>query len=294
MRDIGRFALTSRRSSAIWPSPASTPFPCWRISESSFPGRKVDKDVFGFLWNNWWIYHAIIHLHTKPYVTNYIFSPWPLDLRLHTFGLLYGLLSIPAMPILGPVAVLNAQLFLTIVLNGYSSFRLTHYLTGNASVGFLSGLVVASTPAIDFHLDAGRPSCAALWPAVCVLYFGLRLLETRRASVAVALALSVTATLMADQQITLFCALWVVVLSGHLVLTRGREVMDTRFSALAAAVLLVSALPAYLLYYRPLTRDIGYTVPDVSEALNYSVPPPRSRTPRSCGTRTDSFHSSRW
>ena len=248
-------------------------FPLLTKFGTYFPGRKVDKDVFGFLWNNWWIYHAITYLHTKPYVTDYIFAPWSIDLRLHTFGLLYGLLSLPVMPFLGPVVVLNAQIFLTVALNGYSSFRLTHYLTGNPSVSFLSGLVVASSPAIDFHLDAGRPSCAALWPAVCVLYFGLRLLEARRVSVAAALALAVVATLVVDQQIALFCAFWVVVLSGHLVLTRGREVLDRRFAALAAVVVLISLVPAYLLYYRPLTRDTGYTVPDATEALNYSVPP---------------------
>ena len=248
-------------------------FPLLTKFGTYFPGSKVDKDVFGFLWNNWWIYHAIACLHTKPYVTDYIFAPWSIDLRLHTFGLLYGLLSIPAMPLLGPVAVLNAQIFLTIAINGYSSFRLTHYLTGNALVSLLSGLLVASSPAIDFHLDVGRPSCAALWPAVCVLYFGLRLLETRRVSVALAFALSVVATLMADQQIALFCVLWVVVLSCHLVFTRGPELLDRRFAALTAAVFLISLVPAYLLYYRPLARDIGYTVPDASEALNYSVAP---------------------
>jgi hypothetical protein len=248
-------------------------FPLVTRFSTHFPGGPNDTDVFGFLWNNWWVYHAIVHLHAKPYLTTYIFAPYPIDLRLHTFGLLYGLLSIPLMPLLGPVGVLNAQVVLTIALNGYSSCRLTQYLSGHLGVGFLAGLLVASTPAIDFHLGVGRPSCAALWPAICALYFGLRLLETPAVPVAAALAVSLVATLMADQQIALFCTFWLVLLAGHAVLTRRREVMDRRFLILAAGAAVLPSIAAYLLYYVPLARDVGYTVPGALEAINYSIPP---------------------
>src|SRR5260221_1443147 len=130
-----------------------------------FPGGKEDKDVFGFIWNNWWTYYAVTYLHAKPYLTEYIFAPSQIDLRLHTFGLLYGMLSIPVMPLLGPVAILNAQFFLTIVLNGYSSFQLPHYVTAEAVVAFLSGLLVAASPLTHFHLAVGPPRRAPLRPA---------------------------------------------------------------------------------------------------------------------------------
>jgi hypothetical protein len=235
-----------------------------------FPGGKDDKDVFGFIWNNWWTYYSVTHLHAKPYLTEYIFAPSQIDLRLHTFGLLYGLLSIPLMPLLGPVAILNAQVFLTIALNGYSSLRLVHYLTRSNWIGFLSGLLVSSAPAIDFHLNVGRPSCAALWPAIFVLYFCLRLVDQPTPPVAAALAASVVATLLADQQVVLFCCFLLVVLAVHIGCTRRR--LDPRFLFAGAAVLLISTLPAYLLYYRPLTRDLGYTVPWIGEARTYSIP----------------------
>jgi hypothetical protein len=248
-------------------------FPLVTKFRTHFPGTSNDKDVFGFIWNNWWIYHAIADLHVKPYVTSYIFAPYPLDLRLHTFGLLYGLLSLPLMPLLGPVGVLNSQIVLTVALNGYSSFRLTHYLSGHVGLGFLSGLLIASTPAIDFHLGVGRPSCAALWPAVCVLYFGLRLLETRATTTAGALTASIVATLMADQQVTLFCAFWLLILAGHAAFTRRWALLDRRFLALVAAVVLISSIPAYALYYLPLSHSAGYNVPGAIEAENYSIPP---------------------
>jgi hypothetical protein len=246
-------------------------FPLLTRFEAYFPGRRGDKDVFGFMWNNWWTYHALTQLHAKPYLTEYIFYPFRLDLRLHTFGLLYGLLSLPWMPVLGPVGVLNAQIFFTIALNGYCSFLLTRTLTGNAGIAFLSGLLVASVPAIDFHLDVGRPSCAALWPAICVLYFTHRLLDNPVPRLTAALAASVVATLMADQQIALFCAFWTAIVAANAVHERRRSLLDRRILGCFAAVLLIASPWAYLLYYRPLTRDLGYTVPGEIEAYNYSV-----------------------
>jgi hypothetical protein len=248
-------------------------FPLITKYATHFPGDKDNNDVFAYIWNNWWTYFAVTHLHAAPYLTKYIFAPFPIDLRLHTLGLLYGLPSILAMPLLGPVEVLNTQVFLTIALNGISSFRLAHHLTRSPAIGFLSGLLVASSPAINFHLALGRPSCAALWPAICVLYFGLRLLEKPGRLLTACLAASVVATLMADQQIALFCGLWLAVLLAHAALARRRELFVGRFLLAVAAVLLVSAPAAYLLYYRPLTRIVGYTVPWAGEALRYSVPP---------------------
>ncbi|MDP9000768.1 MAG: hypothetical protein M3O46_11730 [Myxococcota bacterium] len=246
-------------------------FPLITRFTTYFPGGRDDKDVFGFIWNNWWTYHALTNLHVKPYLTDYIYYPHQLDLRLHTFGLLYGLLSLPAIPLLGPVGVLNAQILLTIVLNGYCCFRLSRYLTGDDAIGFISGLLVASVPAINFHLDVGRPSCAALWPAICVLFFGLRLLDGPTPRLAAALTAAIVATLLADQQITLFGALWLVVFAVYAVRERRAALVDSRFLRCCIAVVLISAVPAYLLYYRPLTRDLGYTVPGAIEAYNYSM-----------------------
>lgn len=246
-------------------------FPLLAKFGSYFPGGKDDKDVFGFIWNNWWVYHAITNLHVKPYLTNYIYQPHQIDLRLHTFGFLYALLSLPAIPVLGPVGVLDAQVLLTIVLNGYCAFRLGRYLTGDGAIGFISGLLVASTPAINFHLDVGRASCAALWPAICVLYFSLRLLDDPAPLVVAGLAAAAAATLMADQQIALFCAFWMVVVAVYAVKERRAALANPRFWRGAVVVAFVTAVPAYLLYYRPLTRDLGYTVPGDIEAYNYSM-----------------------
>jgi hypothetical protein len=59
---------------AIWVT-----YPLVRRLGATFQGSGTD--VFGFLWNNWWIHHALTHHLAKPYLTTYIFVPFRLDLR---------------------------------------------------------------------------------------------------------------------------------------------------------------------------------------------------------------------
>ena len=68
-------------------------FPLVRDFRVRFPSGPADQDVFLFLWNNWWFQHAVVALHSKPYLTDFIYAPFVTDLRLTSSGLLYGLLS---------------------------------------------------------------------------------------------------------------------------------------------------------------------------------------------------------
>jgi hypothetical protein len=249
----------------------------WHI-RTAFPGSGTD--VYGFIWNNWWIHHALTELHTLPYFTDAIFAPFPADLRLHTLGLLYGLISIPFLSALTPVGVLNVQILMTIVLNGYAAFRLTTYVTKSAAAGFVSGLILAATPAINFHLSVGRPSCAAVWPAIFAITALLRLMDRPDWRSSLWLAVWLVATLMVDQQVALFCACWMVVLAGARSaawFSRPRLAGLLGWGAAAAAVV---AIPAYALYSSLLAGQAGYTVPSVDEALKYSYPVRLLWTPR--------------
>ena len=86
---------------------------------TALPGTSTDHDVAAFVWNIWWSRHALIDLRTNPLLTDYVFYPFTVDLRLHTYGLLYGVLSIPFQPWLGVVGAFNALILLTMAANGY-------------------------------------------------------------------------------------------------------------------------------------------------------------------------------
>jgi len=245
-------------------------FPLCLHPTTQFPNSGTD--VYGFIWNNWWIQYAITVLHTKPYVTDFAFVPFSVDLRLHTLGLLYGLFSIPIFSVVGPIGILNAQIMTTIVLNGYSTFTLTTALTKSAASGFIAGLLIAATPAINFHVGVGRPSCAALWPAIFAMLLFLQLIDRPAWPTAAGLAVSLIAVMMADQQSALFCAGWLMILLGCLVVTRREDVLTLRLVARVVLVGVLVWMPAYLLYWKPFARTAGYTVPAATEALTYSYP----------------------
>lgn len=247
-------------------------FPLVARLASYVPSPPKDQDVFMFLWNNWWIHHAVTELHVKPYLTDFIAAPFTIDLRLGTLGLLYGLVSIPLFSVLGPVMVLNLQVMATATLNGYAAFRLTGYLAKDDRVGFVCGLFVAATPAINFHLGVGRPSCAALWPVILTMYLFLRLLDRPDNRTAISLGISSIAALLADQQAMMFGSFWLLILAIHAAATRRHDVLNRRFLVRLAAVMLVAAVPTYVMYVRPFLRTTGYTVPSPLEAYGYSYP----------------------
>jgi hypothetical protein len=249
----------------------------WHI-RTAFPGSGTD--VYGFIWNNWWIHRAVTELHAAPVFTDAIFAPYPVDLRLHTLGLLYGLISIPFMSTLTPVGVLNMQILMTIVLNGYAAFRLTAYVTKSTAAGFISGLLLAATPAINFHLGVGRPSCAAVWPAIFAMLALLRLVDRPDWRSSLWLAIWLVATLMVDQQVALFCVCWMVILLAWLLMIRWRDVTQPRALAALVAVAAIVVIPAYVLYSSLLASPAGYTVPNAAEALSYSYPVQLLWTPR--------------
>jgi hypothetical protein len=242
----------------------------WRLG-AAFPGSGTD--VFGFLWNNWWIHYAITHHLAKPYLTTYIFAPFRLDLRLHTVGFLYGLLSAPFFAILGQVRVLNLQILATITLNGYFTYRLVRRLTGDRAVALLCGLLATSMNGINFHIGPGRPSCSAFWTAIAVLTCFLDLDEDPRPATIAVGATSLVAMFLADQQVALYGSMWLVLLAASRFLRRGGW---ARLRRLAPAMLVLASAglaAAYVLYLRPWKYDLGYDVPGAVEALHYSDRP---------------------
>ncbi len=235
---------------------------------TTFPGLHSDLDVYAFLWNNWWIAHAVASLH-RPEFTTAIWAPFEVDLRLHALGLLYGLMSAPLLPLLGTVGVVNLQVLATPVFNGLAAFVLAAQVTRNRQAALISGVLVAATPAINFHLRAGRPSCAALWPTLLVLYFWLRLLDRPTIAAGIWLGLSLVAAVLMDQQVVMYTLLWLVVLGAFAIAQRALTIATMRGVAVSATV---AAVPLFWFCIAPLYTTRGYTIPAAFESEVYSYP----------------------
>jgi hypothetical protein len=140
-------------------------------------------------------------------------------------------------------------------------------------VAVLCGAGLATTPAIAFHLYAGRPSCGAIWPVALVLLFLVRLVELPRWRDAIGLAASCLALLAVDQQMALFGGMLGSIYLVGVALAQPRSFRDWGLLRHLAFVSLLVAYPIRILYVRPFLQTVGYTVPDSSEALSYSVSP---------------------
>ena len=246
-------------------------YPLVRRFDRAFLGWGTD--VFGFLWNNWWLHYAITHHLSKPYLTTFIFAPFRIDLRLHTVGFLYGLVSAPFFGWLGQIRVLNLQILATLALNGYVTFRLVRRLTRDAGIAFLCGLLAATLHAVNLHIPAGRASCGAMWTAIAAISCFLRLMERPSPTAAALLALSLVAMFLADQQVALFGSLWLALLGGHFFLSPGGWSRLRRAGPALVVPAVAALLAAYVLYLRPWHLDVGYDVPGAAEAHNYSDGP---------------------
>jgi hypothetical protein len=251
-----------------------------RLGSDLAGGGSPPDDSVPFFWNNWWIHRAIFDLRVTPYITDRLLVPFRVDLRLHALGLLYGLLSSPLVPLLGPLRVVNLQLLATPVLNGCSVFLLVRRLFERVDVAALCGAAICVCPAIDFHLAMGRPSCAAIWTVVLSLFFCIRLVESPRWGNGLGFAASLVGVLTVDPQMPIFAAALLVPYLFGEVVTRPGFLVNRKLWAQVLLALLILAYPFRVLYLRPFLQTKGYTVPDPSEALAYSISPSMLAQPR--------------
>jgi len=106
-------------------------------------------DAYIFVWNIWWLDHALLDLHTNPYVTDFIFYPDGTNLALHTFpltgSLLGAVLSHLASGLDGLLVGYNLVVLVSFVLTGLGTFLLVRRLTGSPWAAFIAGIAFAFT-----------------------------------------------------------------------------------------------------------------------------------------------------
>src|SRR4051794_24867035 len=97
---------------------------------TAMPGTSGDLDVATFVWNVGWTRDALDHgydiLHTDT-----VLIPFGADLRLHTYGLLQGLMAYIPQELLGVVGAFNLIVLTTLWLNGVAAYALVEYETGD-------------------------------------------------------------------------------------------------------------------------------------------------------------------
>ena len=109
---------------------------------TKIPG--VGGDDLMFVWNYWWVKHAVMDLKTNPFYTDYMFYPHKTALFMHTYAFTNGVLSVPLQYIMPLPAVYNVITLLSFTLSGLGAYLLAFKFAGNRKAAFISGFIFAA------------------------------------------------------------------------------------------------------------------------------------------------------
>ena len=121
-------------------------------------------DTGVYVWNIWLFQHELLEHGGFPFFTTQIFSLGPrVDLALHNYTPVAGLLGLPLVPLFGVVAAFNLIYLFQIVLAAYAMYLLAKDIGGDEISAWLAGLLFAFAPALvargtaHFSLVAAAP-----------------------------------------------------------------------------------------------------------------------------------------
>lgn len=98
------------------------------------PGSETwGLDEFAFLWNYWWVKHAIFDLGTNPLYTKFTFYPVGVSFALYTLALLNAIVAIPVEFTFGYVVASNSLLVFSFVAGAFGTFLLADYLLAHSA-----------------------------------------------------------------------------------------------------------------------------------------------------------------
>jgi hypothetical protein len=226
-----------------------------------------------FLWNLWWVRHAIFDLHVSPLYTDYVVYPFLSPLAGHTLALLWGLISAPFQMIFGLIPTFNGILVLAFVLAATAMYAFVRKHVERASVALLAGLLFAFTPAMVQRASVGHlDKLSIFWLPVCLLLWD-KVVETKRWTWAVSVGLCVYLSWLTDFQQTM----WTLLLLGPYVIFRTRINTDSTDKARSAS---------FRVYQRPLVliliAGLAFVIPalfaplpQLLEANKLNYPPAR-------------------
>ena len=166
-------------------------------------------DLFIFLWDFWWVKHAVVDLGANPFFCDLIYAPHGSSLVVHANGLAQSLVSLPfqmAEPGLkGIILATNCIIFFSFWMAGLGAYQLARHVSGSRPGAVLAGV---SFTLCNYHFaNMVRLHAMAIEIFPWALYFLLLFLEDRRSKHVFALALISALIFYACPEYALFLAL---------------------------------------------------------------------------------------
>ena len=165
-------------------------WPLVSAAPSAIPGGGYGDNVT-FLWNFWWMRHAIASPADAVFASNYLFYPAGVDLTLHTHTALGAWLGATAGRTWPLPAALNAYIWLCIALNGFVTYLLAWRLTRSRAAAVVAGVFFVASPYFTGRLR-GHVNLLGAWVLPAFWLAFSRALDERswRAAIAAGLVLA--------------------------------------------------------------------------------------------------------
>ena len=150
----------------------------FRLTSVSFRGL----DSLLYVWNFWWVKHALLELGRNPLSCPILFWPAGTGLALHTLALPYGILSIPFQLALGDMRgaalAANAIVLCSFPLSGVGAFLLADYLVADRRAALVAGAVFVFFPMRFVELQLLHVCCTE-WMPLTLLFLLKALREAK-------------------------------------------------------------------------------------------------------------------
>lgn len=130
--------------SVVWTWPLALHF------RDHIPGRPGDN--FSFLWNLWWMRHALGNHALGFFHSNYLFSPFGVDLINHPHTALQGLISATLLSGLSIIEAENLYIVGSVFLNAAAAYALAYDITRERRLALLAGVAFGGSPYVAAHL----------------------------------------------------------------------------------------------------------------------------------------------
>jgi hypothetical protein len=112
----------------------------------------LSGDNFSFLWNLWWMRHALADRSESFFRSAYLFSPFGVDLVNHPHTALQGLVSATVLARASVVEAENIYIVLSVFLNAAAAYALVFDITGRRRLALAGGIIFGDSPYIAAHL----------------------------------------------------------------------------------------------------------------------------------------------
>ena len=206
------------------------------------PGNGAGDNV-AFLWNFWWMRHALSTSGERVFHTGFLFYPFGTDLILHTHTAFPAFL---AATLLSPVSIVTAQnlaIMASYALNGFVTYVLAWRLTRHRSAAIAAGLFFAAAPYFSGHLR-GHFNLIAAWLLPLFAVGWLHALDTGSRTGAVVAAVTFVAAAFTDYYYTTYLCVFAICvmasrwLDAEITLEHRRcsDGIDAAFAAALAAI----------------------------------------------------------